>query len=211
MDFSAAGGSQSFTVTSDRSFTVTKETDSFNIINGNPSVSGNQVTVTVRSTTTDQTRRVAELSVTSNGITKTVYVVRAAYEPQVTWRITPTSLSFSPSSIVAGNTATCTSNIRKRKYIDGSATSVYGTASLTWSSVNTSIATVSNGTVTGVAAGSTTISATDTSCETGYQVASGSITVTAPSYSISVNPTSRSWDFDETGSKTISVSTNDTG
>ena len=96
-----------------------------------------------------------------------------------TWRLEPSSLTFSPSSIFVGGTANCTTTLLKRKYLDGSPTSVTASPSLMWSTSNSSVATVSGGTVTGISAGSVTITATDNSCEAGYRSASGGVTVNA--------------------------------
>lgn len=105
-------------------------------------------------------------------------ITQAGHTATVTWRLEPSSLSFSPSSITVGGNATCTTSLIKRKYEDNVATSVTDTPSLSWDTDDSSVATVSNGTVTGTGAGSATITATDSSCESGYDSASGSITVT---------------------------------
>ena len=105
--------------------------------------------------------------------------IDVTYTPTETWRLEPSSLTFSPSSIFVGGTANCTTTLLKRKYLDGSPTSVTASPSLVWSTSNSSVATVSSGTVTGISAGSVTITATDNSCEAGYRSASGGVTVNA--------------------------------
>ena len=97
--------------------------------------------------------------------------------PKITWRMK--SLSITPSTIQVGGSTTSYSAI-KEKYVDGVASGETADADVTgWSSSSTSIATVSGGTVTGVAEGTATITATDSSCETGYTTASMDVTVTA--------------------------------
>ena len=63
------------------------------------------------------------------------------------------------------------------------------TADITWSSSNTNVATVANGTITGIAAGNVTI----TAAKTGYQSATSLITVTNATEAITFNitPTSQ--------------------
>ena len=95
----------------------------------------------------------------------------------VTWRMK--SLSITPSSIQVGGSTTSYSAI-KEKYVNGVASGETAAADVTgWSSSSTSIATVSGGTVTGVAEGKATITVTDSSCESGYTTASMVVTVTA--------------------------------
>ena len=95
----------------------------------------------------------------------------------VTWRMK--SLSITPSSIQVGGSTTSYSAI-KEKYVNGVASGETAAADVTgWSSSSTSIATVSGGTVTGVAEGKATITVTDSSCESGYTTASTVVTVTA--------------------------------
>ena len=142
-----------------------------------------------------------------------VYQSGSSYVPTVTWRLEPSSLSFSPSSITVGDNATCTTTLIKRKYEDNVATSVTDTPSLSWDTDDSSVATVSNGIVTGTGEGSATITATDSSCESGYDSASGSISVTAPittTYKVvtSVSPSSITVGGDATASATLYSSTN---
>ena len=138
-------------------------------------------TITATDTSCESSHRSASGSITVN----------PPYTPTVTWRLEPTSLSFSPNPIDVGGTASCTTTLVKRKYEDNVATTVTDTPSLSWSSNNTSIATVSGGTVTGQGAGTATITATDSSCESGYQTASGGITVNyATTYKVEVSPSS---------------------
>lgn len=113
-----------------------------------------------------------------NGESGSKYVTftESTTPPNVTWRMK--SLSITPSTIQVGGSTTSYSAI-KEKYVDGVASGETADADVTdWSSDDTSIATVSGGTVTGVAAGTAKITATDSSCETGYQTADASVEVT---------------------------------
>ena len=111
--------------------------------------------------------------------------------PTVTYRMY--DISFANNPITVGNSTTATA--RKQRFENGVATGVLSAASATWTSNNSSVASIhaSTGSISGVNAGSTTFVATDTSCESGYQsITSGTFTVNAPvSASITFSP----WNF----------------
>lgn len=126
---------------------------------------------------TSSTAGTANVTATYSGESASHSVTFTATPPTITWRMK--SLSISPSTIQVGGSTTSYSAI-KEKYVDGVASGETADADVTgWSSDDTSIATVSGGTVTGVAAGTANITATDSSCETGYTTADASVTVTA--------------------------------
>lgn len=140
-------------------------------VTGDASVSDGAVTSSVAGT--------FRVQADYNGESGSKYVTFTASTtpPNVTWRMK--SLSITPSTIQVGGSTTSYSAI-KEKYVDGVASGETADADVTgWSSDDTSIATVSGGTVTGVAAGTANITATDSSCETGYTTADASVTVTA--------------------------------
>lgn len=124
-------------------------------------------------------------------------------EDLITWRMK--SVTLSPSSIGVGGVATATAI--KEKYVNGVASGIESPATVSvWVSSDPSVATVSSGTVTGVAEGTCTITATDTSCEEGYQSATSSTftvsnVVTYRISSIVYNKTTL--DYGETATPTV--------
>jgi len=99
--------------------------------------------------------------------------------------------SVSPSSVTlaAGGTQAFTATA---KYVDGcSGTFFYNTVPATWSSSNTTVATVSGNTVTARAAGSATITGTYTDCEKWYVDSTGACQCSVP--------------FSSSGSGTVTV------
>ena len=112
------------------------------------------------------------------------------YDPTASVPATGISLSQTSLSLTKGNTATLTATV----------TPSGSTDSVTWTSSNTSVATVSNGVVTAVGNGSATITA-----KAGSKSATCSVTVTTPATGISLSQTSLSLTKGNTATLTATV------
>ncbi|MBQ9902694.1 MAG: Ig-like domain-containing protein [Clostridia bacterium] len=112
------------------------------------------------------------------------------YDPTASVPATGISLSQTSLSLTKGNTATLTATV----------TPSGSTDSVTWTSSNTAVATVSNGVVTAVGNGSATITA-----KAGSKSATCSVTVTTPATGISLSQTSLSLTKGNTATLTATV------
>ena len=128
----------------------------------------------------------------NNTVNPLVYPLLATekYDPNASVPATGISLSKTSLSLTKGNTATLTATVTP----SGSSDSV------TWTSGNTSVATVSDGVVTAVGNGSATITA-----KAGSKSATCSVTVTTPATGISLSKTSLSLTKGNTATLTATV------
>lgn len=129
-----------------------------------------------------------ELGVAANGAVFINYII----DPTVS--VTGVSLNQSSLSLTTGSTSTLTATV---------APSNATNKTVTWSSSNTAVATVSNGTVTAIGNGTATITAT--TADGGYR-ASCTVTVTTAVSGISVTPSILSLNVGNSGNVTATVS-----
>jgi hypothetical protein len=201
LSFDADGGTKSFAVTSNTTWSVSDNQSWISVSGADNNGNDSQVNVTVTSNSSTTSSRSGTVTISGDGLTRTVSVSQGRADPPTTLSVSPTSLSFDA---------------------DGGTKSFAVTSNTTWSvSDNQSWISVSgadnNGNDSQVNVTVTSNSSTTSSRSGTVTISGGGLTRTVsvsqgradPPTTLSVSPTSLSFDADG-GTKSFAVTSNTT-